>query len=382
MEKTGNRKKLVFVGAGHAHLTALSKLETFVKKGYEVTVVSTANFHYYSGMGPGMLSGIYQPQEIRFNIQKLTDSKGGRFLADKVIRIDPVSRILFLKSDREISYDVVSFNTGSEVPMISSIPSNSTIYTVKPIEELLKARCKITDELKKGPLQLAVIGGGAAGVEISSNLWRLVRDHHGTAEIHLISRERILNRFYPKIREIVLNKLSKKKIVVSENVAVSDFDESVITLEGGKKIPYNFAFLATGVKPSSLFKDSGIETGEDGGLMVNEYLQSITYPEMLGGGDCIYFIKSPLDKVGVHAVRQNQILFNNLHSLLSGGELKRFSPQKNYLLILNMGDGTGIFFKKSWVWDGKKAFLLKNYIDNKFVKKFQLCNERDENNHN
>jgi NADH dehydrogenase FAD-containing subunit len=382
MEKTGNRKKLVFVGAGHAHLTALSKLETFVKKGYEVTVVSTANFHYYSGMGPGMLSGIYQPQEIRFNIQKLTDSKGGRFLADKVIRIDPFSRILFLKSDREISYDVVSFNTGSEVPVISSIPSNSTIYTVKPIEELFKARCKITDELKKGPLQLAVIGGGAAGVEISSNLWRLVRDHHGTAEIHLISRERILNRFYPKIREIVLNKLSKKKIVVSENVAVSDFDESVITLEGGKKIPYNFAFLATGVKPSSLFKDSGIETGEDGGLMVNEYLQSITYPEMLGGGDCIYFIKSPLDKVGVHAVRQNQILFNNLHSLLSGGELKRFSPQKNYLLILNMGDGTGIFFKKSWVWDGKKAFLLKNYIDNKFVKKFQLCNERDENNHN
>ncbi len=382
MEKTGNRKKLVFVGAGHAHLTALSRLETFTKKGYEVTVISTANFHYYSGMGPGMLSGIYQPQEIRFNIQKLTDSKGGRFLADKVIRIDPVSRRLFLKSNREISYDVVSFNTGSDVPVIASIPSNSTIYTVKPIEELFKARRRITDDLKNGPLQLAVIGGGAAGVEISSNLWRLVRDHHGTAEIHLIARERILNRFEPKIREIVLKKLGKKKIIVSENVAVSDFDKSVITLEGGKTIPYHFAFLATGVKPSSLFKDSGIETGEDGGLMVNEYLQSITYPEILGGGDCIYFIKSPLDKVGVHAVRQNQILFNNLHSLLSGGELKRFLPQKNYLLILNMGDGTGVFFRKSWVWNGKKAFLLKNYIDNKFVKKFQLCNERDETNHN
>lgn len=380
METTGNRKKLVFVGAGHAHLTALSKLETFVAKGYAVTVISSANFHYYSGMGPGMLSGIYEPQEIRFNVQRLTDSKGGRFLADKVIRIDPVSRTLYLKSDREISYDVVSFNTGSDVPVIKGIPSNSSIYTVKPIEELFNARCRIIDELKNGPLQLAVIGGGAAGVEISSNLWRLVRDHHGTAEIHLISRERILSRFNPKIRDIVLKKLDQKRIVVSENAAVSDIDKSIITLEGGKTIPYNLAFLATGVKPSSLFKDSGIETGEDGGLMVNEYLQSVTYPEILGGGDCIHFTKRPLDKVGVHAVRQNQILFNNLHSLLRGGELKRYSPQKNYLLILNMGDGTGIFFRESWVWDGKKAFLLKNYIDNKFVKKFQLCNERDETN--
>ena len=379
MEKTGNRKKLVFVGAGHAHLTALSRLETFVERGYAVTVISTANFHYYSGMGPGMLSGIYEPQEIRFNVQRLTESKGGHFLADKVIRIDPVSRMLYLKSNREIGYDVVSFNTGSDVPVIKGIPSNGSIYTVKPIEELYKARCRITDELKNGPLQLAVIGGGAAGIEISCNLWRLVRDHNGTAGIHLISRESILSRFNPRIREIVLKKLDQKKIVVSENASVSDIDKSVIILEGGKTIPYNLAFLATGVKPSSLFKDSGIETGEDGGLMVNEYLQSVTYPDILGGGDCIYFTKSPLDKVGVHAVRQNQILFDNLHSLLSGGELKRYSPQNKYLLILNMGDGTGVFFRESWVWDGKKAFLLKNYIDNKFVKKFQLCNERDEN---
>jgi NADH dehydrogenase FAD-containing subunit len=378
MEKRDSPKKLVLVGAGHAHLTALSLLETFLKNGHEVTVISASNFHYYSGMGPGMLSGIYRPQELRFNIEKLVHSKGGRFVSDKVIRIDPTSRTLFLKNNREIRYDIASFNTGSEVPLFWSIPSNSNIYKVKPIEELFHARCRITDELGKGTLQLAVIGGGAAGVEISSNLWRLIRDHHGTAEINLVSREPILNRFDPRVRDLVLKKLDQKKIVISENVSVSNLDKSAIILEGGKRIPYHFAFLATGVRPSSLFKDSGIPTGEDGGLTVNEYLQSITYPEIFGGGDCIHFMQNPLDKVGVHAVRQNHVLLHNLCSALNGGALKPFSPQKNYLLILNMGDGTGIFFRKSCVWDGKMAFTLKNYIDNKFVKKFQLCNERDD----
>ena len=58
-----------------------------------------------------------------------------------------------------------------------------------------------------------------------------------------------------------------------------------------------------GVRPNPIFKNSGLATGPDGGLRVNEYLQSIDHPEMFGGGDCIYFEKQPLDKVGVYAVR-------------------------------------------------------------------------------
>ena len=63
-------KHLVIVGAGHAHLTVLKNLEQFKQSGHRVTVVSESALHYYSGMGPGMLSGIYRPEEIRFNVKK------------------------------------------------------------------------------------------------------------------------------------------------------------------------------------------------------------------------------------------------------------------------------------------------------------------------
>ncbi len=52
-----------------------------------------------------------------------------------------------------------------------------------------------------------------------------------------------------------------------------------------------------------------------------------------------------LDKVGVYAVRQNPILYGNLMAALEGGPMKKFEPQKVYLLIFNLGNGTGILYE-------------------------------------
>ena len=126
-----------------------------------------------------------------------------------------------------------------------------------------------------------------------------------------------------------------------------------------------------GVKPNTIFKRSGLPTGPDGGLLVNEYLQCTAYPEMFGGGDCIYFQNSPLDKVGVYAVRQNPILYHNLMATLEGDALQSFDPGGDYLLIFNVGGGEGVL-KKNWIlFGGKLAFIIKDYIDRKFKKKFQ-----------
>ena len=55
-----------------------------------------------------------------------------------------------------------------------------------------------------------------------------------------------------------------------------------------------------------------------------------------------------------------------------------FTPQTDYMLILNLGDGRGILWKKKFIWNGRLAFLLKDYIDRKFMKKFQVSGEREE----
>jgi NADH dehydrogenase FAD-containing subunit len=172
-----------------------------------------------------------------------------------------------------------------------------------------------------------------------------------------------------------MDSLAARGIEVLEGVHVNRIEGGCAILEDGREYQYDLALLAWGIKPSELFLQSGLPTGEDGGLLVNQHLQSVSYPEIFAGGDCISFQGHPLDKVGVHAVRQNPILYHNLLATLEGGRLQSFKPNDTYLLLFNLGDGKAIYWRKDRVWTGGLAFVFKNYLDKKFMRKFQVSGE-------
>jgi NADH dehydrogenase FAD-containing subunit len=373
-------KRLVFVGGGHAHLTSLKHVSGFKKRGHEVVLISPSPYHYYSGMGPGMLSGIYRPWEVRFHIKKLAEHQGATFIKDKVIKIDPGRHLLFLSSGESVSYDIVSFNTGSEVPVESLVPTpGENVVTVKPVVNLLKAHHIILEAIGSNKaLNFVVVGGGPAGVEISANLWRLLNENHGKGEITLIGGKRLLGDAPGKVRRLVLESLTRRGVKIIEGTHVKAVKNGTVSLSDGREVAFDLTFIAIGIRPSSLFLDSGLPAAADGGLLVNSYLQNVAFPNIFGGGDCISLEGHSLAKVGVYAVRENPILYHNLLSSLEGWKMKAFEPQKHFLLIFNMGDGQGIFWKKNWAWGGRLAFLLKDYIDRTFMRKFQVSGELDE----
>ncbi|MBT8365789.1 MAG: FAD-dependent oxidoreductase [Deltaproteobacteria bacterium] len=368
-------KQLVIVGAGHAHLTILKNLREFNIAGHDVTVVSSSSLHYYSGMGPGMLSGIYRPEEIRFDVKKMSEDRGAVFIEDKVIKIHPQKKEIDLQSGATLPYDVMSVNTGSFVPVEAPVSAIELIVKVKPIENMLNARRKIIDRLKNKELNITVVGGGPTGVEVAGNLHRLVSNESGKSRITLIAGTRLLRQFKAGVRNRVLNSLVRRKVHVIENTRVSAIKGKSVALSDGSNFESDIVFMAVGVKPSPLFKDSGLTIGQDGGMLVNQYLQSVSYPEIFGGGDCISFEPQPLAKVGVYAVRQNPILLNNLLCFLKGAALEQFLPQKAVLLAFNMGDGTAVVQWHSLIWGGRLGFALKNYIDKSFMKNFQVSGE-------
>lgn len=368
-------KHLVVVGAGHAHLTVLKNLEEFRASGHRVTVVSASSWHYYSGMGPGMLSGIYRPAEIRFNVRKMSEDRGAAFVEDNVVKIRPGEKKIDLQSGDELSFDVLSLNTGSYVPAVEAMPTDESIFTVKPIEKLLLARRRILEDLKDKDLAITVVGGGPTGVEVAGNLERLARNESSRCRITLVAGTRLLSEFKSSVRAHALKSLTSRHIQVIEGARVSAIKDRRAEISNGDVLETDYVFMAVGVKPSPLFADSELPTGPDGGLLVNKFLQSVDYPEMFGGGDCICFEPQSLAKVGVYAVRQNPILLHNLLGMLNGGELREFVPQGNFLLALNMGDGTAVVRWHSLVWGGPLGFILKNYIDRKFMKAFQVSGE-------
>lgn len=99
---------------------------------------------------------------------------------------------------------------------------------------------------------------------------------------------------------------------------------------------------------------------------------------IFGGGDCINFTPRYLDRMGVYAVRQGPVLYQNIVAALSCKKLHAFRPQERYLPILNMGDGSGLLSWCSHVFSGRFTFFLKNYIDKRFMKRFQVSGELNE----
>jgi NADH dehydrogenase FAD-containing subunit len=368
-------KNLVLVGGGHAHMTVLLRLKEYIDKGHSVTLISLSPYHYYSGMGPGLLSGIYRRNEVLFHIKRMAESRGGNFIEGRVIRIDPEERIIFLKTGHEVKYDIVSLNTGSEVPRDFIIEDDKDIISAKPVGNLLNAHHILQEKVKNGDIPITVIGGGATGIEIAGNLWRLISCRNINAKISLIDGRGVLSNHPERVRRLAKASLLQRGVSIFEGEYVQSFIGNKIVLKSGKTIESSLVFLAAGVKPSPIFQSSNLPTGDDGGLLVNRYLQSTAYREIFGGGDCISLEDYRLARVGVYAVRQNPILHYNIHAALQGKPLRAFDPGGPYLLILNMGDGRGILWKKNFVWEGRSSFKFKDYLDRRFMKRFQVSGE-------
>ncbi|MFC1494021.1 NAD(P)/FAD-dependent oxidoreductase [Thermodesulfobacteriota bacterium] len=365
-------KRLLLVGGGHAHMMTLAAIQDIVDKGCEVTVIGPSDYHYYSGMGPGMLGGFYTPEDIRFATRRVVEKQGGTFVLDKAIRVDPLKKIVYTESGQAFPYDVVSFNAGSHIQQPDIEGDTGNIYMAKPIERLKEAKDLIKTFPPEKSLRIGVLGGGPSSVEIAGNIWKLCKDSDKiSVEIKIFAGSTVMARFSQGIQKRVRKSLQKREISILEGKRVKKIKNGSVLTDDGETCEFDLIFLGFGVVPNPIFRNSGLPTGPDGGLLVNEYLQCAEYPEMFGGGDCIYFQDQPLDKVGVYAVRQNPVLLHNIMAQLEGSELQPFDPGGDYLLIFNMGDGTGVFQKKRVTFGGRLAFIIKDYIDRRFMKKFQ-----------
>ncbi|GFK94065.1 NADH dehydrogenase-like protein YjlD [Fundidesulfovibrio magnetotacticus] len=374
-------KHLLLLGGGHAHLSVLKEAASFRDAGHHVTLASPSDRHYYSGMGPGLLSGLYAPRECRFNVRAMIENGGGTFIRSRLASLDPARRVARLENGMAVGYDVCSINTGSAVPPSVAGCGRPNVFPVKPIENLLEAKRRIEAVAELGrTAKVLVAGGGAAAFELAGNACALIGCACSeTPDISLAPGGGFLRRFPERVRLLAHRSLARRGIKIFEGLGVARLEEDRAVLTDGLRVPYDVALLAVGVRPHPDFSRFGLAVGPHGGLLVDEHLRSASHPDVFGGGDCIDFGPKPLDKVGVYPVRQNPLLLHNLRAALEERPLAPFSDTSgNYMLILNCGDGRGILRKGPLAYEGQTALWLKDRIDRAFMRSFQVSGELEE----
>ncbi len=365
-------KRIVFLGAGHAHLYALKRLARFTAAGHEPVVIAPGPF-WYSGLATAVLGGHRPPEDDVIDVAALARAAGGAFIQDTVTRIAPGDRLIHLAGRPPLAYDLLSVCLGSVTPELPGGGGPATL-PVKPISrlwDLNRALHARGGDPADSPLCVVVAGAGVTGCEVAANILAVARGLPRPVRLTLLAPGRALPGLPPGPARQVLAVLQGQGAVVRTGSRVVAVDGDAALLQSGERVPFDLLVNATGLVASPLLRASGLPVDAHGGLVVDAALRSVGDPAVFGGGDCVALQGHPLPRAGVYGVRQAPVLFRNLLAALGLARPRRFRPQRRYLWIMNLGDGTGLASWGGLHWRGRAALRLKDWIDLRFLAAYQ-----------
>ena len=158
-------KHLLLVGGGHSHLAVLKSFGDAPAEGVQLSLLSPSRHAFYSGMVPGVVAGHYRPEDCRIDLGALAARAGARLIEDSATGVDPARREVTTARGERLHYDVLSLDTGSSAGEPAGAAEHA--LRVRPVEAFLAGWERLRASARKGEVRrIAVIGGGAAGVEV------------------------------------------------------------------------------------------------------------------------------------------------------------------------------------------------------------------------
>ena len=365
----------MLVGGGHANIQVLRELCMKNYHGIHTILISKEYHATYSGMTPGFLFNKFSQQEIDIDLQRLCFNAGATFIKDEVIDLDLKNNQIKPLKYPSIYYDILSLNTGS----ISNnrnieIESLSNCINVKPINNLVNQLPKIDEIISQNnKSSISIIGGGIASYEISFSLKQRYLDR---IKINIIGDN--------QLSEKNINQSSRKKLIkIAQQMGieiitgrVKQIKSEYLVLTNDKKIRSNLNLLSTGVSISSWIAKTELLKSESGLIAVNKYLQSQNFENVFVTGDIAEVSDYKRAKSGVMAVRQGQILKENLFLKFQNKNMIGFKAQQNWLYLIGTYNNKAILnyyfisIHSSWSW------YLKILIDQRFIRKFSFPDKK------
>ncbi|MEG5032568.1 FAD-dependent oxidoreductase [Microcoleus sp. AT3-D2] len=410
-------KHLVLIGGGHSHAIVLKMFGIKPLPGVRLTLISDVLHAPYSGMLPGHVAGFYDYDECHIDLRSLAEFAGCQILVDRAIAIDFNKNLVICQTRPPVNFDLLSVDIGS-TPATLSVPGAAEYaIAAKPVPEFLASWNQLISERLNHPdkpLRIAIVGGGAGGVELALNMQSRLGKEEGFGnglcnglngwilrysarrkrekgrgkkeeelEIHLFHSGAELmqghnQRVRRRLKEILISRGVKvhlqekvcavKKIERETNLQFpTDYQ---ISCKSGFELECEIIFWVTQASAAPWIRESGLAADSNGFMQVNDCLQSVSHPNVFGAGDIAAMVNYPRPKAGVFAVRQGKPLFENLQQFLLEKPLKPFAPQEQYLGLIGTGNKRAIASRGNFMWESWLLWYWKDWIDRQFMQQF------------
>jgi selenide, water dikinase len=375
MQAAPSFKDLVLVGGGHTHVHVLKSFGLKPVPGLRLTLIGRDIRTPYSGMIPGFVAGHYTFEECHIDLAGLCAWAGARLIHDEATGIDRAGRQVLLKEGPAVAYDLLSIDVGS-APNLDTIPGAGQWATpVKPIADLGRHWLAFLESIKTwlGPLNIAVIGGGAGGVELALAIDHRLRAVAKAAQVQvtLATKDEILAGLAATARHKMRAIFQRRGLRLIEKAATVRIERGAVQLEDGKWLQADAVFVVTEASPAKWFAATGLPLDEGGFIAVDDTLRSTGDERVFAVGDCATVLKHRRPKAGVFAVRQGPPLARNLRRVALGEPTEPYVPQSRYLSIIGTGDGRAVATRSGWAIEGAWVWRWKDHIDRQWMRRYR-----------
>jgi len=380
-------KDLVLIGGGHSHLFVLKYFAMNPVAGLRITLLTRDLHTPYSGMLPGYIAGHYSYDQAHIDLRPLAQFAKARIFHAEVNAIDLKNKKIFCYNRPAIHYDLVSINIGS-TPNTLHIPgANEFAIAIKPINHFLSQWDVLTQKVitvtKQNDFHLAVVGGGAGGIEMAlaaqHRLQQVLTQHKINSnklkiDIYCDSPT-ILTDHNSHVKKRFNRILKKRNINVHTQQHITGVEKTLLTSVDNHQHNANAVLWVTNASAPAWLANSGLEVDDKGFIVVNDSLQSISHHDVFAAGDIASVVNHPRPKSGVFAVRQGTPLAKNLARAIQNKKLVPFKPQNNFLALISTGNKYAVASRGNWSLQGAWLWRAKDWIDRKFMATFNKLPE-------
>jgi NADH:quinone reductase (non-electrogenic) len=381
---SGSSGQVVIAGAGYAGLHVALRLTAKLRDHpeMELTLVDRHDYHQVITELPRVAGGTRAADAVRIPLQDLLAERV-RFAQTEITGFDLAGRRL-LTGAGPIGWGRLVLALGSR-PNDFAIPGLAeralSLYSASDAERVwsavskaLTAAAAAATPERQRRLATVVVGGGATGVELAGELAEIlpeVASRHGLAPgrpaVQLVEAgPTILAGSSPQLIGKATKILADLGVQVRTNAAIAAATEDGFRLTDGQLVQGGVFVWAGGLKAPELVADSGLPTGHNGRVKVDQYLRVLDHPEIYAAGDLASVVDPrtghvlpPLAQV---ALEEGETVARNLDAELNGRPLEAFTfHDKGF--VVSVGTRRGVADIAGITTGGRLAHLLKDAIE-------------------
>ncbi|QHI36168.1 NADH dehydrogenase-like protein [Kordia antarctica] len=378
-----NKPKIVIIGAGFG---GIAMAKSFKNKNVDVLLIDQHNYHNFQPLMYQVATGGLEPGSIAYPVRRIFRKyKNVNFRMAEVFSVSSQEQTLSTTAGI-ISYDYLIIATGSQNNFFNFEPVKDKLLTLKSIPDALNLRSFIFQNLEKAMedtnnqpldeiLNIAIVGGGPAGIELAGALAEMKRfvipkDFPGLD----ISKMNInLYEAAPKLLAVMSENASAKSelylkqlgINVFLNAKVSDYDGVKITLADQTTFQTDTVIWTAGVKgaPINGLPKEVIVGGNR--ISVNEYNQVIGFKNVFAIGDVAAHLSllnpKGLPMLAPVAQQQGKLLSKNILRQIASKPLEVFK-YKDKGTMATVGRKKAVVDLPKWKFQGTFAWLVWMFI--------------------